>query len=199
MFLPFSCFTPHLFQAMAADTGSVEPMTLPPEWIRALSPNISIRGCIANEILPGVWLGRAEFALDEANLQRAGITHVITVANDTPGDRPMHSDSRDRRSHPLYVSPTEVQAYLEARTSRFAYLCLAVGDFGTDVGISRTFDTAFACMDEALSQGGAVFVHCANGSNRSPTLVLGYVMHRQSCSLQVCVSSPGAPAPAVCA
>jgi len=58
------------------------------------------------------------------------------------------------------------------------YLCLDVGDFGTDDGISRVFEDAFAFLDAAIDSGGVVFVHCANGSNRSPTVVIGYLKHR---------------------
>merc|ERR1711918_255322 len=102
--------------------------------------------------------------VNESNLIRAGITSVLTIANDTP----------------------DVVSYMTERLASFKYLQLDVGDFGTDPkGMPDAFPKAFDFIDEARhSPGGAVFVHCANGSNRSPTIVIAYVMHHKEISLQ---------------
>ena len=64
------------------------------------------------------------------------------------------------------------------------YLNLKVGDFGTDEGISRVFFQSNAFIDSAMDSGGTCYVHCANGSNRSPTIVVAYLLHSQQCSLR---------------
>ena len=53
---------------------------------------------------------------------------------------------------------------------------LDVGDFGSDDGMDRVFPDAFSFIGDAIDSGGAVFVHCANGSNRSPTLLACYLL-----------------------
>ena len=131
-----------------------------PEWVRGASGGYDmymVRGPIASRIRPALWLGRGEFALRPELLHAAGVTHVLTVANDTP----------------------DVEAAMRRRVAagELGYLCMGVGDFGTDEGITRVFGAAFDWIDRAVAAGGVVFVHCANGSNRSPTLVLGYMMH----------------------
>jgi len=127
------------------------PIRRPPQWILDASLNVDVRGCIASEILPNLWLGRAEFVtklvVGESN--QGGITHVLTVANDTPDVR------------------RSVEDYNDARTSDkspLAYKCVEIRDFGTDPGISRKFDEGFAFIKEGLDSGGVVFVHCANGT-----------------------------------
>ena len=130
-----------------------------PQWVREASAGFSVRGAIASEIIPNsLWLGRGQFPLEADLMSQAQITHVLTVANDTPE---------------VKAAMTEM-----AQSGKIGYLCLDIGDFGTDEGISRVFGKAFAFLDAAIDEGGVAFVHCANGSNRSPTLVIGYLKHR---------------------
>ena len=142
-----------------------------PGWLRdASAAGFAVRGAMASEIIPhSLWLGRGQFALEHELMAQAKISHVLTTANDTP----------------------EVQAAMEERVAQgtlCGYLCLDVGDFGTDDGISRVFENAFSFLDEAIQSGGVAFVHCANGSNRSPTIVTGYLKHRHpSWSIQRCL------------
>ncbi len=65
----------------------LDDMQLPPTWLLQASPCVDVRGSTANEILPGLWLGRGQFAIDwvaGSQGNPAHITHVLTVANDTP-------------------------------------------------------------------------------------------------------------------
>ena len=140
-----------------------------PAWIKAVSGlhYKTVRGAIASEVLPWLWLGRGEFAVfddleggpTDQLLEKAGITAVVTVANDTP----------------------QVERAMKSYGAKYEWLHLEVGDFGTDQvsgGMSRYFARAFAFIDSAKDHdGGRVFVHCANGSNRSPTLTIAYMVH----------------------
>ena len=72
-------------------------------------------------------------------LEALGITHVLNVADDVPN---FHEGAG------------------------IEYCNLSVGDFGTDVGISRVFPTALGFVRSALeSPGGRVLIHC--GTTRS--------------------------------
>ena len=98
----------------------------------------------------GLFLGAGRAAADAALLQRFGITHILNVADDVPR---------------------------AAATEHLGYCCLGVGDFGADAGISRVFDAAFAFVQPVLEQAsGCVLVHCANGSNRSPSVAIALLM-----------------------
>jgi predicted protein tyrosine phosphatase len=155
--------------AEAINDVDIPPDWPDPTWIVEQSAAYTIRGAIASQITrDGLWLGRGEFALSADLMARAGITHVLTVANDTPG---VVGEMKRR-----------------AAIGELSYLSLGVGDFGTDAafgGISRFFAEAFAFLDAALKdEKGSVFVHCANGSNRSPTMVVGYMMRSRGLSLE---------------
>ena len=142
-----------------ADTSRGVPRATP-DWLRAASTaGIAVRGALASEIIPGaLWLGRGQFALETELMARVNISHVLTVASDTP----------------------EVRAAMNKRIREGTlrgYLCVEIDDFGADDGISRVFEETFAFIDSAFREGGVVFVHCANGSNRSPTLVIAYLKY----------------------
>jgi len=97
----------------------------------------------------GLFLGAGRAADNAALLQRHGITHILNVADDVPR---------------------------APGTEGLEYFCLGVGDFGTDAGISRVFDAALSFVKPALEAEGSVFIHCANGSNRSPSVAIALLM-----------------------
>jgi len=126
--------------------------------------SVCIRGCEANEILKDfLWLGRGSFACDEKKLKRAGITHILTVANDTP----------------------DVVRAVRGHSETFRHEILKVGDFGTDEGIARVFKDALSFIEIVRQTKNAkLYVHCANGSNRSPTIVVAYLVSSLKMSLK---------------
>ncbi|KAL1503465.1 hypothetical protein AB1Y20_011949 [Prymnesium parvum] len=97
----------------------------------------------------GILLGAGRAACDEQLLERARVTHVLNAADDVPR---------------------------AAATAQLTYRCLGVADFGADVGISRVFEEAAAFVRSALREDGRVLIHCANGSNRSPTVAIAVHM-----------------------
>lgn len=50
--------------------------------------------------------------------------------------------------------------------------------------ISRTFEESAKFIDEALSSGGKVLVHCLAGVSRSATTAIAYLMLRQGKSVE---------------
>ena len=97
----------------------------------------------------GLLLASARAASEPALLRRHGVTHVLNVADDVPR-----------------VVGDDVQ-----------YCCLGMGDFGSDPrALPRVMGSALAFVQPALAAGGVVLVHCANGSNRSPTIAMALLM-----------------------
>ena len=105
-----------------------------------------------------VWLGRGAAAQDHGLLTELGVTHVLNVADDVPN--------------------------FHAGDPALTYCALEVGDFGADAGISRVFAKAHAFAQAALDGGNCLLVHCANGSNRSATVVLALLMQMTGRSLR---------------
>ena len=102
----------------------------------------------ASQILPDLFLGRGADASNKAQLRAHGVTHVLNCADDVP----------------------------DYFRGEFTYCNLGVGDFGTDTGIARVFETARAFVEglrveSSLTRAGGepdaaapkVLVHCANG------------------------------------
>ncbi|XP_072018158.1 dual specificity protein phosphatase 9-like [Amphiura filiformis] len=103
----------------------------------------------ASEIAPRLYLGRGQDAKNLHQLQHHGITHILNVADDVGN------------FHPNY----------------FSYANLNVTDFGGDKGIGRVFPLARDFVKSALEVDRCkVLVHCANGSNRSATVVIALLM-----------------------
>ena len=99
--------------------------------------------------------GSAADNLKELNSRK--ITHILNVADDVPNYHP----------------------------KKFTYINLKVRDMGQDSGISRVFENAFENLDAIMKQEDArVLVHCAAGRNRSATITIAYLMHRESVDLK---------------
>jgi protein-tyrosine phosphatase len=50
--------------------------------------------------------------------------------------------------------------------------------------ILETFDEIFTFMDEAIKSGGRILVHCQGGVSRSPSVVIGFLIHKYSMKYQ---------------
>ena len=98
---------------------------------------------------PVIWLGSGTDASNREQLRRRSIQRILNVADDVPCYFP-----EDPELH---------------------YCNLEVTDFGGDRGIARVFAEAIDFVRSA-PPGVATLVHCANGSNRSPTVVVALMM-----------------------
>ena len=113
----------------------------------------------ASEIVQGIYLGAGRDAQNLAKMREHGITHVLNCADDVPN-------------------------YHEIDHPELKYLCLNIGDFGSDSGSGRTFGVAAEFCEEALKTGQSkVLIHCANGSNRSATVTIAVLMRLRGLSL----------------
>ena len=106
----------------------------------------------ASEILDDfLYLGSGSAASKMSALEKRAIFNVLNVADD-------------------------VENFFQGKDDRFVYCNLQVKDFGEDKGIGRVFDEAIQFLRTVKEKDGKVLVHCAAGRNRSPTIVIAYLM-----------------------
>lgn len=109
-----------------------------------------------DEVYPGIYIGDVATAKNKKYLQMLGITHIL---NSAEGNR-------------FGFVNTGVNYY---KDTTFKYIGFPLADLFT-VDISKYFNAAADFIDEAISTGGKVFVHCMMGVSRSATCVLAYLM-----------------------
>jgi len=100
----------------------------------------------ANQIIPGLYLGSLDDALQHTKIQSRGVTHILTVAQ---GVKPAFPDV-------------------------FRYYVLSLPD-SESVDLLSHFTAVFQFITEGISNGG-ILVHCMAGISRSATLVIAYLM-----------------------
>ena len=111
-----------------------------------------------------LFLGSGQDASNVEKLRENGVTHIVNVADDVENFHP----------------------------GQFVYCNLNVTDFGGDAGISRVFEQAadfireatLTCETDEPGVGPGILVHCANGSNRSSTVVIACLMILQGLDLK---------------
>ncbi|KPJ11734.1 Dual specificity phosphatase DUPD1 [Papilio machaon] len=117
-----------------------------------------------NEVYPGLYVGDAVAAKDKAFLKRMGINYVLNTAE---GKRYTQVDT----DHLYYRDCPGL------RYKGFQLMDLPTTD------ISKYFHIAANFIDEGLSRGGKVLVHCLMGVSRSATCALAFLMIKRGMSL----------------
>lgn len=123
------------------------------------------------EVIPGLFIGSQDAAADLPLLQARGVTHVVNAA------------------------AISVPDYHEG--SGLTYLPLQMHDLPSFTITRETFQVACDFIEQALSSGGAVFVHCVAGISRSGALVVAYLMVKRGMSLHEALSRARAARPVV--
>ncbi|ODN02329.1 Serine/threonine/tyrosine-interacting protein B [Orchesella cincta] len=110
----------------------------------------------AQEIFPGLLLGPYGCATRSklGEMKAAGITHVVVA-------RQVLERNLIRANHPEH----------------FSYLIVEFADCATE-NIIPHFQTVNSFLDDCLTNGGKVLVHCCAGNSRSAALVLAYIMSK---------------------
>ena len=101
-----------------------------------------------NEIIPNLYVGDIASAYNKGELQKLGITHVLTAV--------------------LGVSPIF--------PNDFTYKNVPIRDIPGE-NIDTYFCQSNEFISKAIQSGGKVFVHCICGVSRSATLVAAYLMY----------------------
>ncbi|KAJ0182686.1 hypothetical protein K1T71_002055 [Dendrolimus kikuchii] len=123
-----------------------------------------------NEVYPGLYVGDAVAAKDKAFLRRMGINYVLNTAE---GKRYTQVDT----DHLYYRDCPGL------RYKGFQLMDLPTTD------ISKYFHIAANFIDEGISSGGRVLVHCMMGVSRSATCALAFLMIKRGMSLTEALST----------
>jgi len=108
-----------------------------------------------DEILEWLYLGNAYQAADQELLQGLGITCILNLVG---GRFPEEYDPDQFLMYPL-------------------------SDYGAD-NLERRLKPCFKFLSNVKKRGEKVLVHCAMGVNRSPTVVIAYLMEREKWTLK---------------
>jgi dual specificity MAP kinase phosphatase len=137
-------------------------------------------GSFPSRILPFLYLGNLNHALNPAMLHALGITHVVSVGETalTPPASEFTMATDGDASPAALPAPPSLHNSLwhEERAGRISVLDLKnVSDDGIDP-LRSTMREAVEYIEAARRSGGSVLVHCRVGVSRSSTIVLAYVM-----------------------
>ncbi len=108
-----------------------------------------------SQILSFLYLGDYLDARNSDKLKRLGISRILNV-----------SDSA------RYGDDSELQVYH-----------IPISDFG-DTHLPAVFERCFEFISRAKTEGRSLLVHCRHGQNRSPAVVIGYLVQLESFSLK---------------
>lgn len=100
-----------------------------------------------HEILPNIFIGDIASACNQGELERLGVTHIVTAI--------------------LGVDPKFPE--------KFEYINIPIRDIPTE-NINVYFNKSNKFISSALKGGGKVFVHCVCGVSRSATLLAAFMM-----------------------
>ena len=114
-------------------------------------------GAPPSQILPNLYLGDHGASVGYANLIRCGISHVLNVKGGFRVPPSPFTEKLDIHSEPL-------------------------SDFGTD-DLSKKLPPMLDYIDRAMKVG-AILIHCSQGINRSPSVVLAFLIMRARWSLR---------------
>ncbi|XP_045775521.1 dual specificity protein phosphatase 13-like isoform X2 [Maniola jurtina] len=117
-----------------------------------------------NEVYPGLFVGDAVAAKDKAFLRRMGINYVLNTAE---GKRYTQVDT----DHMYYRDCPGLH-----------YKGFQLMDLPT-TDISKYFHIAANFIDEGISRGSRVLVHCMMGVSRSATCAIAFLMIKRGMSL----------------
>eukprot|EP01098_Paradermamoeba_levis_P014901 TRINITY_DN7319_c0_g1_i1.p1 TRINITY_DN7319_c0_g1~~TRINITY_DN7319_c0_g1_i1.p1 ORF type:complete len:740 (-),score=233.71 TRINITY_DN7319_c0_g1_i1:152-2371(-) len=116
--------------------------------------NLDFSGYLPSKIIDGLFLGGVCHAVPPV-LDKFGITHVLTVADDVEVTLP------ERYSHKVFK----------------------LNDFG-ESDLSVVLDECCDFIESGISSGNAVLVHCKLGVNRSVSCLLSYLIRNQKMGLR---------------
>jgi len=106
-------------------------------------------------ILPELFLSSVDVAAEITQIESLGITHILNVASNK----------------------------IEYYPGKLIYRHVRIMDL-PQTYLTRYFPECFQFINEAISSGGRVLVHCMAGVSRSAAVVIGYMMTKQGMSFE---------------
>ncbi|XP_063630009.1 uncharacterized protein LOC134801406 [Cydia splendana] len=141
---------------VVAFLGVANPVQALRHWVQRATHvtqkiDLSTQVCYS-EVIPGLYLSNIKAAQDINVLRHLNITHVLTIeAHRIPKSTFAASN----------INNLFIKAYDTSQTNLMPY-----------------FPMSNAFIEEALTSGGNVLVHCRFGVSRSATLVIAYLMQK---------------------
>ncbi|CAN6607494.1 tyrosine-protein phosphatase Yvh1p [Trichomonascus vanleenenianus] len=118
-----------------------------------------------HQITDQIWLGSLMALSGQKTMREKGITHVLSVLSPDL--------SVDQAQHPFFGVPKD----LSDQVRGFTHRRFDVDDV-EDENIVQFFHETYQYIDEALSKGEHILVHCVAGVSRSATVVCAYLMRK---------------------
>jgi atypical dual specificity phosphatase len=108
-----------------------------------------------SQILPFLYLGDYLDARNFEKLRKLGVTRILNV-----------SDSARNVDEP-----------------EIGFCHIPISDYG-ETHLPAVFERCFEFISKAKSEGRTLLAHCRHGQNRSPAVVIGYLVQLESLSLR---------------
>ncbi len=108
-----------------------------------------------SQILPFLYLGGYLDARDADSMQRLEIRRILNVS----------------------------ESFRASDAGGFEYAHVPISDYG-NTDLSTLLDQCYQFIDAAKASNQNILVHCRHGQNRSPTVVLAYLMAREGQTLR---------------
>ncbi|CAK9298033.1 unnamed protein product [Gordionus sp. m RMFG-2023] len=103
------------------------------------------------KILPYLYVGSLEDALNQSTLEKLGITYILNVSTSCP--EPDFAKLNDK----------------------YKFMRVPIND-NYDADMMAWLDESFAFIERAKNENEAVLIHCLAGISRSPSLTIAYIM-----------------------
>jgi predicted protein tyrosine phosphatase len=107
-----------------------------------------------NRICNGIFIGNKRAASDVKHLKKLGITHIVNCAGELK------------------------HITLKYDENKFNWIWLQMYDCEYSGNVTKHIEPAVKFIDDAVSNGHKVFVHCAAGISRSCSIVVAYLMYK---------------------
>ncbi|XP_045130630.1 dual specificity protein phosphatase 3-like isoform X2 [Portunus trituberculatus] len=117
-------------------------------------------GLDMDECYPGLYIGDLGAAKNKTYLQKIGVTHVLNTAQGSE----------------FATVDTDASFY---KNVGIKYMGMKLLDFPS-ANIAQYFESGADFIEEALSGGGKILVHCFMGVSRSSTIACAYLMLKKN-------------------
>lgn len=150
-----------------------ETVELEGKWVN----HPSFTGSLASRILPQLYLGSADHAINVGMLRAQKITHVLSV-----GESPLTQSVMEQVTEDLQPTPDTLWG-----AHALGLIELQEVPGLPDDGLQPLRDVLVPAVEfihSCILQGGTVLVHCRAGVSRSVTVIIAYLMAHANMSLE---------------